>query len=230
MVRETRPMRTYGQYCPIARASEILARRWTPIIVRDLLNGPTTYSKLADGAPGLSRSLLTSRLRELQEVGLVETIESGTGSLYALTPAGRDLGTVFTTLGQWGERWLDVSPQSADPGYVLNSWTTTYLDKDRLPDHRVVVRFDLTDQPVKTSRMWVVFDGDAAEVCRKYPGFEEDLVVSAESVALAEWHLGRTEWHAAVRAGRIEVTGSSAIARALPTWNLRSRWVTAEHP
>ena len=76
--RDTRGVKTYGQYCPIARASEILAQRWTPIIVRDP-SGPTTYSKLADGAPGLSRTLLTTRLRELQSVGLVETTPSPSG-------------------------------------------------------------------------------------------------------------------------------------------------------
>ncbi len=61
--RDTRCVRTYGQYCPIARASEVLAERWTPIIVRDLLNGSTTFTELAEGAPGLSRTLLASRLR-----------------------------------------------------------------------------------------------------------------------------------------------------------------------
>ena len=65
-------MRTYGQYCPIARAAEILAERWTPLILRNLLLGSTTFSQIADGAPGIPRSLLTSRLRELERVGVVE--------------------------------------------------------------------------------------------------------------------------------------------------------------
>ena len=103
-------MKTYGQYCPIARASEILAQRWTPIIVRDLLTGPTTFTKLADGAPGLSRTLLTKRLRELQRLGLVVTTPnpSGVGSLYRLTETGEDLGAVLHAIGAWGERWLEV--------------------------------------------------------------------------------------------------------------------------
>ena len=225
-------MRSYSQYCPIARASEILARRWTPIIVRDLLSGPTSYSKLADGAPGLSRSLLTSRLRELQGLGLVETVPGpdGRGSLYALTVAGKDLEGVLEAMGNWGERWLDITPQQADPAFVLNAWSSRYIAVDALPDLRIVVRFDLTDQPKKVNRFWMIFQSDSSEVCRIDPGFDEDLVVQIESVALAEWHLGRTEWAQAIRARRIHITGSRAVARSLPTWNMRSQWVRGDHP
>ena len=225
-------MKTYGQYCPIARASEVLAQRWTPIIIRGLLAGPTKYSQLADNAPGLSRTLLTTRLRELERVGVVETGPglNGKGKHYRLTPAGEDLGGVLHALGSWGERWLDVSPRQADPGYVLNSWCKTYLATDQLPSERVVVRFVFSDQPIGVNPLWFVFDGADSEVCRKPPGFEEDLVVEAESVALAEWHLGRVEWSDAVRQERIRVSGPRRIARALPTWNRRSMWVDADHP
>ena len=225
-------MKTYGQYCPIARASEVLAQRWTPILIRDLLGGPTSFSKLADGAPGLSRTLLTTRLRALQEAGLVAvtTHPTGTGAAYSLTDPGRDLAGVIDALGTWGERWLDVTPQQASPGNVLNSWVNTYLARDRLPHQRVVARFEFTDQPAKVSPMWVIFGHDMTEVCRKSPGFDEDLIVTAESVALAEWHLGRIEWRDAIDQGRIRVDGIPRLARSLPTWNRRSQWVDADHP
>ena len=85
-------MRNYGQYCPIARASALIAERWTPIILRNLMNGCTTFSDIAQGAPGIPRSLLTTRLRELERVGVVwsEANPSGRGSLYHLTGAGED--------------------------------------------------------------------------------------------------------------------------------------------
>lgn len=221
-------MKTYAQYCPIARASEILAQRWTPIIVRDLLHGPTSFSRLADGAPGLSRTLLTTRLRELQRFGLVDKDISGAGGAkYRLTEAGENLAGVLDAMGRWGEEWLDVTPRHSDPGYVLNSWVKTYLATDRLPEYRVVVRFDLTDQSVPATPMWVVFDGEASEVCARYPGYEEDLIVTAESVALAEWHLGRIEWGQAVRNERIAISGNGVLAKQLPSWNSRSRWAHA---
>lgn len=223
-------MKTYGQYCPIARASEVLAQRWTPIILRDLQSGPTSFSALADGAPGLSRSLLTTRLRELQDVGLVETTPapSGTRELYTLTESGRDLGPVLTALGEWGERWLEVAPGHADPGYVLNSWCNRYLAIELLPRKRVTARFEFPDQPASGTPLWFVFQGSDSEVCRNYPGYYEDLVVRAESVALAEWHLGRIEWSDALRADRVRVTGPPSLSRALPTWNKRSNWARQE--
>ncbi len=225
-------VKTYAQYCPIARTSEILAQRWTPIIIRNLLNGPATYSSLADHAPGIPRSLLTSRLRELQSAELVEKKPkvNGSGAVYQLTKPGEDLATVITAMGNWGERWLELTPQHADPVYFLNSWINTYLNKEALPDHRVVARFEFTDQAKKVSPMWVIFDRDDPEVCRDDPGYEEDLIIRGESVAFAEWHLGRTEWADAITSGRITIHGIPKLTRALPTWNHRSRWTTAQHP
>ncbi len=219
-------MRTYGQYCPIARATEVLAERWTPIIIRNLLNGSTTFTEILEDAPGISRTLLTGRLRELEKAGVVEIRPnpSGNGSVYHLTEAGEDLQDVIVSIGMWGERWLDLGPQHVNPGVVLNSWCNWYLATDRLPSQRVVVRFDLPDEPKKTGQAWIIFDGDNSEVCRSHPGFEEDLVVTAESKALAEWHLGRIEWTDAIRAGRIQVLGPPRLARALPNWNKRSAW------
>jgi len=86
-------MRSYGQYCPIARAAEILTERWTPIIVRNLMAGCTTFSEISAGAPGLSHSLPTQRLRLLERVGVIEARPKahGHGATYHLTDAGRDL-------------------------------------------------------------------------------------------------------------------------------------------
>lgn len=225
-------MKTYAQYCPVARTSEILAQRWTPIIIRNLLNGPASYSALADQAPGIPRSLLTSRLRELQSAGLVKKTPkvNGSGIVYQLTEPGNGLATVIAAMGNWGERWLEVTPQHADPVYFLNSWVNTYLNREALPDSRVIARFEFTDQPSKVSPMWVIFDRDEPEVCREDPGYPEDIIVRGESVALAEWHLGRTEWIDATTSGRIVTQGIPKLTKALPTWNHRSRWTDVDHP
>lgn len=217
-------MRTYGQYCPIARASEVLAERWTPIIVRDLLNGSTTFTELAEGAPGLSRTLLTSRLRDLERVGVVTKSPDGKKFSYGLSEAGRGLAEVLLAMGKWGEQWMELAPQHLDAGVVLNSWVRMYLALDRLPKRRVVVRFDIPEMPKKGNQLWIIFHGSDSEVCRSDPGYQEDLVVTVQARALAEWHLGRIEWVEAVRAQRIQVSGPRPLAKALPTWNLRSGW------
>ena len=223
-------MKTYGQYCPIARAAEILAERWTPIILRNLLLGATTFGEIADGAPGISRTLLAYRLKELEEAGIVATTPNprGRGSIYGLTTAGSDLHGVMLAMGLWGERWLELAPQHLDPGVVLDSWVRWYLARDLLPEQRVVVRFEFPDLTRKGGQLWMVFDGERTEVCRTNPGFDEDLVVTAKSRSLADWHLGRIEWSAGVVAGDIAVDGPSRLARALPTWNRRSGWAKLE--
>ena len=216
-------MRTYAQYCPIARASELLAERWTPIIVRNLFAGCTTYGEIAAGAPGVPRSLLTQRLRQLRAAGVVEMRpkKSGRGMAYHLTEAGRDLWRVLEPLGAWGEQWLELRDEHTNPRFLLWSWCTAYLARERLPEQRVVVRFEFTDQPVNERRAWLVIDRQNAEVCDKPPGFDEDLVVQTDAWTLVRWHLGQLEWSDAVRDGSIRVTGPRQLARALPTWNRR---------
>lgn len=223
-------MRSYGQYCPIARASEVLAERWTPIIVRNLLLGCTTFSEVADGAPGISRTLLSTRLRQLERTGVVRSVPkpSGRGSTYHLTEAGRDLWDVMIAIGTWGRRWFELAPEHVDPGVVLWSWCRWHLVRDRLPERRVVVHFVFPDQPKPKRRLWLVVDGEVSEVCRTRPGFDEDLVVQAESKALAEWHLGDIEWTEALESGRIRIEGPPRLARMLPTWNRRSRFAEVE--
>jgi DNA-binding HxlR family transcriptional regulator len=147
-------MAGYGQFCPIARASEVLAERWTPIIVRNLLLGCRTFNDIADGAPGLSRSLLSKRLRELERAGiiLIRPKPTGRGSIYELTRAGRDLWPVIGSLREWGARWVELAPHHVDPGMVLWAWATSCLERDRLPEARVVVRFEAPSQPPSRRR------------------------------------------------------------------------------
>jgi DNA-binding HxlR family transcriptional regulator len=217
-------MRTYGQYCPIARASEVLAERWTPLIIRNMLHGSTTFTAIAGGVPGLSHSLLTTRLRDLAAAGVVEVVpnETGRGSHYRPTAAGRDLVEVMAALGRWGERWIELAPEHLDPGMVLHAWVHWYLAADVLPKRRVVVRFDVRGWRGMGKVLWIIFDGPGSEVCLKHPGFDEDLVVDADARALAEWHLGRIEWAQALSAGDIVVSGSRRLAAELPGWNRRS--------
>jgi DNA-binding HxlR family transcriptional regulator len=215
-------MRKYGQFCPIARASEILAERWTPIIIRNLLLGCTTFNALADGAPGLSRGLLSTRLRELERAGVIE-IRAKTdhpGSTYEPTQAGRELWAVMLALQHWGTKWVELTPEHAHPGVVLWTWVTGYLRRDNLPDRRTVIRFEYPTLRGPGRRSWLLVEHGNAEICEKHPGGDEDLVVLVhEPLAFARWHLGEIEWGDALRSGAIELIGRRDVARALPTWN-----------
>nr|WP_197973035.1 helix-turn-helix domain-containing protein [Streptomyces gossypiisoli] len=216
-------VRGYGQYCPIARASEVFAERWTPLIVRNLALGCETFSDILRGAPGLSRTLLAARLRELQRHGLLSR-EQGPGHSvrYRLTEAGTDLWQVCLALGAWGVRWLELAPEHLDPYPVLWAMCRS-ADPAALPDHRVVVRLDFPAlRP--PNRFWLLYEHGGAEVCVHSPGGEEDLVVVADPAAFTRWHMGWTTWAQAVRSGHIAVTGPRDLARAFPTWNPHSRF------
>ena len=218
-------MRTYGQYCPIARAAEILSERWTPIILRNLLLGATTFGQIADGAPGISRTLLAYRLKELEHAGVIgRHAGRRPRRAYALTKAGSDLNGVMLAMGTWGERWLELGPPHLDPGVVLDSWIRWYLARENLPDRRVVVRFDLPDRPRKADQLWIIFNGEQSEVCRTNPGYDEDLVVRASSNALRRVASRADRMGDALRSGDIDVAGPPRLARELPTWNHRSGW------
>jgi DNA-binding HxlR family transcriptional regulator len=214
-------MRNYGQFCPIARGSEILAERWTPIILRNVLMGCRTFNEIAAGAPGLSRALLTRRLRELEHVGVIQIRPKpdGHGSLYEPTPSGRDLRPVLLALGGWAERWTEVTTEHADPDVVLWSWCQEFLRRDLLPDRRVVVRFEVLSRGRSTTG-WMLIERREAEICRVDPGFGDDLVVTiTDPLTFARWHMGLVNWAAALRSGKIQVSGPRALRLAFPTWN-----------
>jgi DNA-binding HxlR family transcriptional regulator len=214
-------VRTYGQYCPIARAAEIFAERWTPIIIRNLHVGCGGFSEILQGAPGLSRTLLSQRLKQLEELGVVESTPKpgGRGHHYQLSSAGRELFTVCQSLGEWGVRWLEIAPEHLDPFVALWSMCNA-LRRERLPDRRVVIRFDFTGR--RRERYWLLIERGDTEICKTYPGLDEDLCITAEAEAFVKWHAGQLAWAQAVREGRIQLDGPSSLVRAFPTWNARS--------
>jgi DNA-binding HxlR family transcriptional regulator len=207
----------YHQYCPIARGAEIFAERWTPIIIRNLYLGCRTFTEILDGAPGMSKTLLTERLRTLERCEIVERVErtSGRGFTYHLTPAGVELVDVCFALGNWGARWLEIAPEHLGPHVLL--WTLARLaDRSHLPQPRLVVRFDLTDV-TRPNRYWLVLDPAHAEICLTSPGHPEDLVVTTTSEWLAKWHMGWISMADAQRQRLIIVTGPPRLARVLAT-------------
>jgi DNA-binding HxlR family transcriptional regulator len=215
-------MRTYGQYCPIARGAEIFAERWTPVIIRNLYLGCESFGKILEGAPGLSRTLLSERLKQLERLQIVESEPKpqGRGRHYQLTPAGHDLFKVCASLGEWGAHWLEIAPEHLDPFVALWSMCNA-LRRDRLPDRRVVIRFEFTGRR-RSEVYWLLIEHGETEICKEYPGLDEDLYVTADAEAFVKWHAGQLSWDAATRDGRIQLYGPSWLVRSFPTWNARS--------
>jgi len=214
-------VRTYGQYCPIARASEIVAERWTPLVIRNLMFGADTFNAIAHGLPAMSRSMLVTRLTELEHAGIVVRTPkpTGRGATYRLTDAGKDLAGVLDQLADWGERWVEVGPQMTDPGFALWAWCQVQLDPSALPQERTVVAFRFPDQPAGNRHYWLLAEAGHAEVCYTDPGDEPAAEIVAESAAFIDWHRGVLPWSRAVRSGRIKISGRRSVVSSLPRWN-----------
>jgi DNA-binding HxlR family transcriptional regulator len=209
-------MRTYGQFCPVARTSELLAERWTPIIIRNLLNGCHTFTEIRQGAPGIPTALLTKRLDTLERHGIIERERgpTGRGSSYRLTEQGQDLRAVCDAMGQWGARWLEIEPRHMDPAYVL--WATTKLvDPAKLPDRTVVVRFELRDRPADAYGL--LLRKPHPELCTKGTGYVEDIVARTDAACLIDIHLKRTSYREAMRNGRLSLDGPPQLVGAFIT-------------
>jgi DNA-binding HxlR family transcriptional regulator len=199
-----------GEFCPLAVAVEVTGERWSMMILRDLLVGVTRFNDLARSLPGISRNLLTKRLRQFEAAGLVERLDGE----YLLTPMGADLRDVVFGLGEWGARWMlaeggegDINPQA------VMWWIHKKLDPSPLPDRRVVVRVDLDHDP---QRFWLVFEGMGPSVCLFDPGYEADVYLRTDALTLFALWQGSPTLAEAVRAGSVRLDGPSALTRRLP--------------
>ena len=204
-------MRTYAQYCPIVRAVEVLGERWTLLIVREMLTGVRRFNDLARGLPGLSRALLSRRLRQLVAAGLVWKTDDG----YELTAAGEDLRPLVFGLAEWGARHAfgDPRPEELDPE-VLMWWLHGRIDTTEV-DRRAVIQVEIRD---RGRIFWLVIEPGDASVCYADPGLEVDAVLRSDLAALYRVWEGEIELLDAVRSGLIELSGPRWIVRGLPRW------------
>jgi DNA-binding HxlR family transcriptional regulator len=211
-------MRSYSQFCPVARGAEIFAERWTPLILRELLAGVSRYGELVRGLPGIPRHLLVQRLVGLEYAGVLERqpLPRGRGYEYRLTEAGEALRPVIHALGAWGYEYAAaLRDEDLDPGLIL--WVLhRRLHVERMPDRQIVIRFDF--HGVAGPGMWLVVNRPEVDVCHSDPGFEVDLTVTTDTATLTLIYLGRLGMGEALRRGGVELDGPRAVTDAFPGW------------
>ena len=213
----------YGQFCPVALASEILAERWTLLVIRELSCGSTRFNDLQRGVPRMSPSLLSRRLRELAFAGIVEIAPSaeGKGSEYRLTPAGAALSPIIEQMGDWAVDWLRrelTADRNLDPDLLMWDVRRRTMQFGELPGGRHVVQFQLSGVPVSRRFYWLVLDDRETDLCFRDPGFAIDLRVGAHVRTLTRIWLGEVSIPAAVADGSLRLEGSRAEVRAFPKW------------
>ncbi|NED95555.1 helix-turn-helix transcriptional regulator [Phytoactinopolyspora alkaliphila] len=227
-------MGEYGQFCPIAKAMEILDQRWTMLVMREIVSGSSRFNEIRRGVPKMSPALLSTRLRQLQRVGLIERHSRDGGIDYTPTPAGQELKDVLETVGRWGVRWVgELGEQDLDPHLLL--WDMhRRIDPSRVPAGRTVLLIEFTDLAGSAARWWMILDsspaGASADVCDFDPGFGVDVRLSCKLRTLVDIWMGTRSWSQAQRAGELSVDGQRGAARALPGWFQLSLWTDVPRP
>lgn len=209
---------SYGQYCPVAKAMELLDERWTMLVIRELLVGSRHFAELRRGVPRMSPSLLSKRLRTLQRAGIVERREDGNRVEYRLTEAGADLAPIVEALGEWGMRWMpQLGDEDLDPHLLV--WDMHRgVDADAVPEGRTVVRLTFVDVAKPARDWWLVIKPDAVDVCHDDPGFGVHLAVESDLRTLTRVWRGDRSWPDALRAGDVAVRGAEPLRRGFPEW------------
>lgn len=224
-------MKTYGQFCPVAQALEILAERWTLLIIRELLMGSHRYSEIQRGVPLISRTLLSQRLKSLQDCHLVTRVELDGAPYYTLTTAGEALREIVMLLGVWGKTYAQrrIPNEHLDPKLLM--WDLQRrLCRDELPRERTVVLFRFSDVAAAESRFWLHVEKDNIDLCFTASGFDPDLTVDTDVRTLTEVWMGFQKLELALRERTIRLTGPPKLAKAFPRWLLLSHFATAPGP
>jgi DNA-binding HxlR family transcriptional regulator len=210
----------YGQFCPVAKAAEIVAERWTLLVMRELLMGSRRFNQLRKGVPVMSPSLLSKRLVQLQDAGVIERRETQTGPEYHPTESGLALKPIIVALGFWGHRFVQhhIDAEDLDPALLM--WDVRRgVDKQAMgSSKRTVIRFELAKVEPEKRRWWLVFDRGDVDLCLTDPGYGVDLTVSAPLRDLTEVWIGHTELRTALRSGSIQLDGSSALILSFADW------------
>ena len=221
---------SYHQFCPVAKAMELLDERWTLLVVRELVTGSQHFNELRRGVPRMSPTLLSRRLSQLVRAGVVQRHDDGNGIRYVLTPAGRELQPVVEALGVWGIRWIgELGEQDLDPHLLL--WDMhRNIDHGVVPAGRTVVQFRFPDVPANVRDWWLVINQNSADVCDADPGYPVALTVTASLRTLVEIWRGDLGWPEALRSGRVTLQGPRSLRRALPSWFTLSVFAQVTRP
>ncbi len=201
-----------------------LGQRWTVLVVSRLIDGCTTFNEIHKGVPRISPSLLSQRLTELEDYGLlVREPQPGKSTFrYILTEAGWDLEDIIMQLAVWGQHWArDMVLDDLDPAFL--AWSMHMrINTAAMPPGRTVLEFDFSGTPEETYRFWLVNNDGKVDMCLKHPGFDSDLVVAANLKLFIEVWRGFRDLREAIQAGKITLEGSRTNKKAFPEWLLLS--------
>lgn len=212
-------MRGYGQFCPVAKACEVLAERWTLVIVRELVSGGKRFNDIRRGVPLISPSLLSKRLDELCGAGVIRRVKRGRAAEYELTPAGEELRPIVELMGVWGQRWARSKFGSDDLDASLLMWDLRRrVDPTKFPPGRWVLQFLFKDAPPKMASFWLINEEGTADLCLTDPGFDVDLQIRSDLASFTRIWIGDLPLDRAISKGAVQLEGNRELIRRFRAW------------
>lgn len=211
----------YGQYCPIAKALELLAERWTLLLVRELLMGSRRFNDLRRGVPLMAPSVMSQRLKALTESGIIarEPGPDGRTNQYRVTAAGEELRPLILQLGTWGQRWSRSRMTADDLDASFLMWDIRRnLHLDKLPEERVVIYFEFPDAKKGMKQWWLVVDGGEVDLCLDDPGLEADVTLHTSLRTMTQVWMGDVSLGQARAKGLLKVFGAARLVRSVGGW------------
>ncbi len=212
-------MQEYGQFCPVAKCAEILGERWMLLVIRELVMGSTRFSQLRRGLGRISPSVLSDRLKALEEYDIIYRVQSGAGWEYHLTESGKALKPIIEAAGLWGYRWIRESFAAEDLDVdLLMLDISRRLRADQIRGGQAVIEFEFTDLSGRYRQWWILVEGKSVELCYSHPGRTVDLLLRCELVVMTKIWMGHMTIAAALRNGLLHVDGSRRLTANLPAW------------
>jgi DNA-binding HxlR family transcriptional regulator len=212
-------VKRYGQFCPVAKALEVLGERWTLLIVRELLVDDYSFNEIRRGVPLISPSLLSSRLKMLEDCGIITKTVDGDATRYGLTDAGRELQPIVMQMGIWGQRWApsDYSEGDLDPRLLM--WDIhRRIDTSKLPEGRTVLHFIFNGSQASIRRWWLIVTDSNVDICLKDPGHDIDVQCESDIATMARVWMGEVPLGRAMAAGKLTLIGTSPLRRTASSW------------
>ena len=212
-------MSGYGQYCPIAKAAEVLGEKWTILILRELCINDQTFNNLRKGMPLLSPTLLSKRLKTLVAQEIIVRKKTDKGVLYSMTEAGVELKDMIMHLGEWGQRWVrsDFSKQDLDASLLIWDMHRT-IDIDKFPDEKKVIQFEFLGAPPKERFYWLSVENREVEICVKNPGYHVDLSIRAALKEFTAFWMGDLTLNKLIQDKKLSAEGDKTLKSSMENW------------
>jgi DNA-binding HxlR family transcriptional regulator len=211
----------YGQYCPLSMSAEFLCTRWSMLVLRELLFGSTTFNDISRGVPRMSRTLLSNRLKEFAEIGILikQPKRNRNQADYILTEAGEALSNVVFSMAQWGQEWLKIEPsvKNLDADFLMWDIRRNTKPIPELPDS-FIVHFFLTDVPKSKSNRWLVFEDGEVDLCYVDHDFNVDVQIEVSAKKLTKVWMGWENFSEAIADGSMVIRGAQKYIKLAESW------------